>query len=55
MAEMAVRPLESGAGRSPVAVQALGPLAFATVGMGLPARKKTCRSPPAERAQRTTF
>ena len=36
MAEMAVRPLESGACRPPVAVQALGPLAFATVRMGRP-------------------
>jgi hypothetical protein len=32
MAEMAVRPLESGTRRPPVAIQALGPLAFATVG-----------------------
>jgi hypothetical protein len=36
MAEMAVRPLESGARRPPVAVQALGPPAFVTVGMGRP-------------------
>ena len=34
MASLAIRPLGSGACRPPVAVQVLGPVAFATVGMG---------------------